>query len=129
MRVLRFRVFNIYERRMSSSFSLNQAIEHTNHEGVRDYHRVMEFTGCLDNKGTEIYEGDILKASVDPGSADGLQEVWFAEGAFWRGRHGQGTILGTDNNDWEVVGNVWEDPQLLNDASVVAPLHSSDASR
>ena len=72
---------------------------------------LMQFTGLYDKNGKEIYEGDIVKAKFFEKHITG--EIEFALGAFF--------VTGSsvsDNqmfifNDFEVVGNIYENPELL----------------
>lgn len=73
---------------------------------------LMQFTGILDKNGKEIYEGDVVKN-------DGMQmrDVAFEEGRFViRGEAGQDVDLGDacwNPNDVEIIGTIYENPELL----------------
>jgi uncharacterized phage protein (TIGR01671 family) len=68
---------------------------------------LMQYTGLKDKNGKEIYEGDLVKGTENnPG---GPSEVFYDIGQ-WQ----PFSYLGTWNgNDYEVIGNVYENPELL----------------
>lgn len=77
---------------------------------------LMQFTGLLDKNGKEIYDGDIVRHG---GSGTKLDEVYYETGrGQWMLRQN-----GTYNDElWyfckeevEVVGNIYENPDLLAD--------------
>lgn len=80
-----------------------------------------EFTGLLDSKGTEIFEGDILQAS---NREKGLHVVIWKDGGFQRKyrfiRKYQGeeyedsTIVPVHSRSFIVVGNTFEQEEPLN---------------
>ena len=80
---------------------------------------LMQYTGCRDKNGIEIYEGDIIKDKYD--------KTWLVQwyvGAFVitnkiPDSDGQTTTYSHFSNVsnhhfyFEVIGNIWENPELL----------------
>jgi uncharacterized phage protein (TIGR01671 family) len=84
-----------------------------------DEYVIMQFTGLKDRLGKEIYEGDILqtKGLTDDFMAEKITrklEVKFSDGAFYT--HKEFSVnenyLPIVANWGEVVGNIWENPEL-----------------
>lgn len=82
----------------------------------RDYLIFLEYTGLKDKNGKDIYEGDICKYIL--GKSEWVAEVVFnramftfpiKEKPFGRHRH-IGNIL---ERELEVIGNIYENPELL----------------
>jgi uncharacterized phage protein (TIGR01671 family) len=88
--------------------------------------KIMQFTGLKDKNEKEIYEGDIVKFSNIEystgvyGASEGVAEIVYKNNAF--------ILLGYDmncdnldanifgylnNNDMEVIGNIYENPELI----------------
>ena len=80
---------------------------------------LMQYTGCRDKNGIEIYEGDVIKDKYD--------KIWLVQwyvGAFVitnkiPDSDGQTTTYSHFSNVsnhhfyFEVIGNMWENPELL----------------
>ena len=81
---------------------------------------VYQCTGLKEKHGKLIYEGNIIKIPNDYGTygqfAGEKREVYFYEGGFrlkpkWN-KSSRGNWL-EDTNDFEVIGNIYEPPELL----------------
>lgn len=76
---------------------------------------IMQFTGLTDKSGKEIYEGDILKCNWNddryPIHNIGPVE-WNEREACWKLGEG-GTAKDDAEAHFEVIGNIYENPELL----------------
>lgn len=87
---------------------------------------LLQYTGLKDKNGKEIYEGDIVKfysnSQLGVWSGQILQErkcyvVWDDENLKWSITDGKNEIPNLcktiDDNQFEVIGNIYENPELL----------------
>lgn len=81
---------------------------------------LMQYTGLKDRNGTEIYEGDIVRINIpvdenNPLITNGIFQVIFDKGMFCifipEGNYPLSDYL---HQDCEVIGNIYEHPELLN---------------
>lgn len=79
---------------------------------------VSQYTGLTDENGKKIFEGDILQACLDenfPEDVTTAKVVW--EDCGFRVKESKYPCedLTADDckNYWEVVGNIWDNPELL----------------
>jgi uncharacterized phage protein (TIGR01671 family) len=76
---------------------------------------LMQYTGLKDKNGVEIYEGDLL----NPRGFTPKCKVEFVNGAFvvstpgFAGRPDLGDIINDLGFHYEVIGNIYENPELL----------------
>lgn len=77
---------------------------------------IMQSTGLKDRNSVEIFEGDIVKMSKDVYSEPTYYEVVRHRGGAYRLESKQhGCELWLRYADCEVVGNIYENPELLED--------------
>lgn len=120
MRPIKFRAWIHDEDSEDPKLFMTHNIAFEQFEPINDLlssvNNLMQFTGLLDKNGREIYEGDILS---NIGTRN--HSVIFFEGRFCEMWHsaeyinsecrGDGSIM--RNGHAEVIGNVWENPELL----------------
>ena len=85
-------------------------------EMVFDFDEVvlMQSTGLTDKNGVEIFEGDLVRLKYQVYSDDETFEVVRFRGGSWRIDNRQrGTALWLRNEDCEVIGNLYENPELV----------------
>lgn len=79
---------------------------------------LMQYTGLKDKNGTEIYEGDVVKGRYYAGYNIGIKGIignvsWTSASFKVNGvKQYEGTRVGLDWS-FEVIGNIYEHPELL----------------
>ena len=121
--ILKYRAWDSWRKRMSVVDRI-----YIDTEGVRLYDdfgeywrdfrdiKLMQSTGLVDKNGKEIFDGDVVKMSKDVYSEPTYYEVVRHYGGGYRLESKQhGCELWLRHTDCEVVGNVYENPELLED--------------
>jgi hypothetical protein len=77
----------------------------------KDRYEIMQYTGLKDKNGKEIYEGDILYYE----SCDDKKEVMWGPilDHDTKMGYGDGWGLVSTDEDAEIIGNIYENPELL----------------
>lgn len=98
------------------NFSTNEVV-YDNDIGF--YHQLnhdalMQSTGLFDRNGVEIFEGDVVKLKYTVLSDYEFFKVTRFRGGSWRIDNQQrGSELWLRNEDCEIVGNIYENPELV----------------
>lgn len=128
-REIKFRAWDVNANKMLEPWQLSihypkvfvQKIKNGDGE-VRNV-ELMQFTGLKDKNGKEIYEGDIVRVPDDYeeyGFMAGEQrEIYYLDGCFRlkpkkENTRDRGNTIMDDMDKCEIIGNIYENPNLLN---------------
>lgn len=120
----RFRAWDPKTKKMVE----DTGVPHTGHRGSVDLtnHIYMQSTGLTDKNGKEIFEGDLFKCIYDfDGCTEHVMEVCWntGVGGFCMRSHGKSCHQkGVTKRIWdfcrqEIIGNIYENPDLLTKAA------------
>jgi len=113
MRPIKFRAWDKRFKRMV--YDSPMAILYLNDSD----HELMQYTGLHDKNGKEIYEGDIVRATANGNRK--YQIVWqgYGLGNWWIADIQRDNLIPNkipiNLNAIEVIGNIYENEELLND--------------
>ena len=104
--------FNWGETDYTKTSDMNGYLCGINFPNISDW---MQFTGLKDKNGKDIYEGDIIKISNHDEVYFGIIKFNHQTGRFMFFDIADQTLYGLMSNDQsnEVVGNIYENPELL----------------
>jgi uncharacterized phage protein (TIGR01671 family) len=128
MREIKFRAWERVQRRFIYTGPIWKSDFWNMLEADPDVYDIQQYTGLKDNNGKEIYEGDIIRETL--GNQKGnFEVVYFPQMACFAGRtyvdslislgkEERINIIFSENGliplEYEVIGNVYENPELLN---------------
>lgn len=118
-RKIKFRIWNDYDKKM---IHWNELLENNlaNIFTIPSYDKwLMQYTGLHDKNGKEIYEGDIVYCQTKFGKAKAI--IKFIDGkfvAYWDSilthpQNGHCIACYEINKRFEVIGNIYDNPELL----------------
>ena len=112
-REIKFRAWDKKEKKMIFDGLEDETIFSFPYRDLSNNLILMQFTGLLDKNGKEIYEGDIVNYDNKSfhNGLNGLVE-WVGSG-FYIAKHIPIFKIVEKFKDFEVIGNIYENPELL----------------
>jgi hypothetical protein len=101
---------NALELLSQSDFSVMSNV----HSSAVGNYELMQFTGLLDKQGKEIYEGDVV---MRDNNAHPHIVGWDKDGYWLRNAVATVGIEGIDEKHCVVIGNIYENPDLIKEAN------------
>ena len=113
VREIKFRAWDEIDKKMITGFVLGSVCSG---DGFDSDWEVMQYTGCKDKNGKEIYEGDIVKYDGyyvgDYWTEKGQDKVEYDDGCYFGGS-GELDSAAINNKNIEIIGNIYENKDLI----------------
>lgn len=118
----KFRMWNRITSKLHCVYGLyfdSKEVQYTDEVGILRFIKfentiLMQSTGLRDKNGKEIFEGDIVKMAKDVYSDPTYYEIVRHRGGAYRLESNQhGCELWLRHTNCEVIGNIYENPELL----------------
>lgn len=106
MRTIKFRVWDNHDKQMLE----DQEAKYWLSQGIQAEY--MQFTGLLDKKGREIYEGDVLQWLGGQGEVI-YDRYRFQVNGYYDSWQDWPSDIFSENAEIEILGNIYENPELL----------------
>ncbi len=123
MRKIKFRAWDTASKLWLNEFEYNvrfdgMGVQRNGVTGLIGGVELSQFTGHLDKNGVEIWEGDICKQAHPTDESQNLWVVGWSYGSFYfenkiNSMKNAGIAGGIEVEDFEVIGNVRENKELL----------------
>lgn len=112
-RTIKFRVWDSIAHQMYDAFDLKEMMMNTDLTPMAEHYIYLQFTGLFDKNGKEIYEGDVVSINRNHNYFPQVTEFdkpFNVEVKYWDVMFTPLCIVG---GDCEIIGNIWENPELI----------------
>ena len=116
-REIKFRAWDRKDKKLYGPESIYDIVAGWDFIDLADNQILMQYTGLKDKNGKEIYEGDIVTLPIpetDYKTRETGEVVFWDVSGSWEIMHdGFRSLYAKESNQLEVIGNIYENPDLL----------------